>query len=329
MPPTPSSTSTASIGLPDATAFARVYLGYDTDLAADLPRTIQEVDAVPAFEEIVLGELWFEQRFFDDRVRLRGGRMDANTEFAFAEYAATFVTDSAAISPTFVGIPSFLDPALGVTFFAYPGRYSFGAGVYRGDLTAPGDGSLGKPTFLDVKLEGRESSTFAIAEAGRRWNFEVGGGLPGQAKLGGWLIEGSFARLDATRGDLIGGGYLILQQALYDEGDARQGLGAFVQIGLTDETYNLARTHQALGLVYRGLLPGREDDRAGLYLSRAGLSDAAGAAVSADAETIIEATYALQITPSIIVQPDVQVILNANGDGRDAVLGVLRVAFTF
>ena len=314
------------IGLPDATAFARLYFGLDSDKADMFPVTVQAIDAVPAFEHVVLGELWFEQRFADDRLRLRGGRMDANTEFAVTEYATLIVTDSAAISPTFVGIPSFLDPALGVTLFAYPGDLSFGVGLYRGDLDAPGDGALLKATFFDAKLTGDSVGTYAIAEAGYLWDV---GPLPGQIKLGGYILDGSYARFDGTRDDLIGGGYLILQQALYDEGDGLQGLGAFAQFGLADDAYAAAGNHAALGLVYRGPLAGRDADRLGLYVSRAGLSDADGAGFYRGSETIVEATYAIEVTPAVLIQPDVQYIRNAAGEDRDVVLGVLRVAVTF
>ena len=112
---------TARLGAWDGgTAFARLYAGQATSGATAFPATLQEVDTVPAFDHVVLGELWYEQRLAEGRVRVRAGRMDANSDFAYAEYAATFATDSAAVTPTNYGIPSFLDPALGAVVFAYP-----------------------------------------------------------------------------------------------------------------------------------------------------------------------------------------------------------------
>ena len=84
----------------DATLFVRLYAGAATDGATGFPATLQEVDTVPAFEAVTVGELWLEQRFAGGRVRVRGGRMDANGDFATTEYATTFVTDSAAVTPT-------------------------------------------------------------------------------------------------------------------------------------------------------------------------------------------------------------------------------------
>ena len=311
------------------TLFARLYAGLAADGAEVFPATLQEIDSVPAFEHVTLGELWYEQLFLDGVLHLRGGRMDANSDFAYAEYASVFITDSAAVTPTNFGIPSFLDPALGVVAFAYPGRYSFGAGVYRGTLGLPSANGIGTVSFFVVELTGDAASTYALAEAGRRWDLAGDGSLPGQAKLGGWLASGEFRQLDGSRGDFISGGYLILQQALYDEGDGQQGLGAFAQLGLTDENYSEVRSQVALGLVYAGPIPGREGDQAGLYVSRAGLSGAAGADLPRDAETTIEATYQIQLRPWLQVQPDLQHVLNAGGDGRDVTLAALRVVVNF
>ena len=318
------------LGIVDGgTLLVRFYAGTSTDGADGFPATFQDVDNIPAFEHVTVGELWYEQQLFDGDLRLRAGRMDANSEFAFAEYAAEFVTDSTAVTPTNYGIPSFLDPALAVTAFAYPGDWSFGAGVFRGDLELPSVGGIGKVTFFDTNLSGDDASTYLLAEAGRRWDLAGDGTLPGSAKLGGWLAVGEFARLDGTEGDSISGGYLVLQQALYDEGSADQGLAAFAQLGLTDETFSEIEMQAAVGLAYLGLVPGRDGDFAGLYVSRAGLSDASGADFARDAEWVIEATYAIRVRPWLTVQPDVQQVLNAQGERRDVTLGVLRVVVNF
>ena len=309
----------------DGTFFARLYAGTFTDGAEGFPEALVAIDTLPAFEQVVLGELWYEQRLLEDRLRLRAGRMDANSDFAYAEYAAAFITDSAAVSPTNPGIPSYLDPAVGALMFAYPGEWAFGLGVYRGDLALPDPAGVGEPRFLDVDLDTPASSTYVIAEAARGWNRT--GGLPGEAKLGGWLAHGDFNKLDATSpsgNELLAGGYLIVQQALYDESGDGQGLGGFVQVGYTDEEYTATYLHTAAGLVYKGLLPGRDGDRCGVYVSRSQLSDFAGG-FEEDDEWVIEATYIMEVTPWLQVQPDLQHILNAGGDRRDVTFAGLRV----
>ena len=320
---------------PHGTAFARVYAGAATDGAEAYPATLQEVDSVPAFEHVVLGELWYEQRFPELRTRVRFGRMDANTDFAFAPAAAALLTDSAAVTPTNYGIPSYLDPAVGLVAFAYPDGWSVGAGVYRGTLALPTEAGVGKLRFADVQLDGPDASTYAIAEAGRRWELDgpgaalAGGGWAGEAKLGGWLADGNFRRLDGTRGTRIAGGYLILQQALHANGASGPGPVLFAQLGLTDGDFSPVRSQVAAGLVWNALVPGRPHDTTALYASRAGLSDAPGSVSPEDAEWVIELTHAFQLTPSLRLQPDLQHVLNAGGEGRDVTLAILRAVIEF
>ena len=288
----------------DGTAFARIYAGAATDGAAGFPATLQEIDTVPAFEHVVLGELWYEQRFPDARTRVRFGRMDANTDFAFAPAAAALVTDSAAVTPTNYGIPSYLDPALGLVAFAYPGNWSLGAGVYRGTLALPTEAGVGDLEFADVRLDGPDVSTYAIGEVGRRW--ELGGGdgrsgsaWPGEAKLGGWLADGDFRRLDGERGDRVAGGYLVVQQALHGNGAGGAGPTVFAQLGLTDDGFSAVADQLSAGLVWNALVPGRPDDTTAFYASRADLSDAPGNASPRDAEWVLELSHAFQVTPSV------------------------------
>ena len=316
------------------TAFARVYAGAASDGAAGFPATLQEVDTVPAFEHVVLGELWYEHRFPDARTRVRFGRMDANTDFAFAPAAAALVTDSAAVTPTNYGIPSYLDPALGLVAFAYPGNWSLGAGVYRGTLALPTEAGLGELEFVDVRLDGPDVSTYAIGKVGRRW--ELGGGdgrsgsaWSGEAKLGGWLADSRFRRLDGERGERITGGYLIVQQLLHGNGAGGAGPTVFAQLGLTDEDFSPVADQLAAGLVWNALVPGRPDDTTAFYASRAGLSDAPGNTSPRDAEWVLELTHTFRITPSVRLQPDLQHVIDAGGEDGDVTLGVLRAVIDF
>ena len=316
----------------NGTAFARVYAGAAGDGAAGFPATSQEVDTVPAFEHVVLGELWYEHRFPDARTRVRFGRMDANTDFAFAPAAAALVTDSAAVTPTNYGIPSYLDPALGLVAFAYPEDWSLGAGVYRGTLALPTEAGLGELEFVDVQLDGPEASTYAIAEAGRRWELGGTGGSsawPGEAKLGGWLADGDFRRLDGARGERIAGGYLVVQQALHGNGAGGAGPTVFAQLGLTDEDFSPVADQLAAGLVWNALVPNRPDDTTAFYASRAGLSDASGNASPRDAEWVLELTHVFRVTPSVRLQPDLQHVIDAGGEDGDVTLFVLRAVVDF
>jgi len=83
-------------------------------------------------------------------------------------------------------------------------------------------------------------------------------------------------------------------------------------------------------LSYTGLLPGRDDDVTGLgfvYAKHAGdITDAVRSH-----EAVIEATYRIQLTPAIYLQPDIQWINRPSGDTTtsDALVVGLRAGFTF
>ena len=319
---------TGSLGWWDhGTVFARVYAGLATDGAEAFPATLQEVDTVPAFEHVVLGELWYEQRFPDARLRVRAGRMDANSDFAFASAAAALVTDSAAVTPTNYGIPSYLDPALGALAFFYPEDWSFGVGVYRGTLALPSEAGLGDLRFVEVELDSPEASTYVIGEAARRWGYRDAAAWPGALKLGGWLADGDFRRLDGTPGSTITGAYLVFEQSLHAAG--APGPDLFVQLGFTEDGFSPVRSQAAAGLAWTGLFPGRPADTTAAYVSRAGLSSAPGSSTPEAAETVFELTHAFQLTPWLRVQPDVQHVLNAGGDPRDLTLAGLRLTLQF
>ena len=190
---------------------------------------------------------------------------------------------------------------------------------------SPPRAGVGEVRFAEVTLDGPEASTYAIAEAGRRWTLPVGGasgggGWSGEARLGGWLADGNFRRLDGTAGRTIAGAYANAEQTLHANGPGGRGASVFVQLGLTDDRYSPIRDQLAAGLVWTGLFPGRPADVSGLYASRAGLSGAPGSTSPQDAEWVLELTHAFQITPSFKLQPDLQYVVHAGGDDRNLTL---------
>lgn len=78
------------------------------------------------------------------------------------------------------------------------------------------------------------------------------------------------------------------------------------------------------GANYKGLLPGREDDRTVAFITYGQLSDDFGDSIGADLdyEMVYEVGHRIQLTPAIYVQPAVQYIQNpgATGDIDDAIV---------
>lgn len=84
------------------------------------------------------------------------------------------------------------------------------------------------------------------------------------------------------------------------------------------------------GVTLRGTFSGRDDDSAGVFLSFADLSDAEGSPYEGN-ETALEFTYRIQVTPAVVIRPDLQFIFDPSGDPTidDAVVGAIRFEVTF
>jgi carbohydrate-selective porin OprB len=80
-----------------------------------------------------IGQLWYQQKLFDDLVRIRAGKLEGNADFDVMDNVAEFMNNSFQTSPTLGLLPSFPDTGTGVQIFLEPknGFYA-GAGVFDG-----------------------------------------------------------------------------------------------------------------------------------------------------------------------------------------------------
>lgn len=280
-----------------------------------------------------IAELWYEQWLFDDRVRVKVGKIDANLEFGFVHCAPAGINSAIAVPTTILGFPTYPDPSTSVNLFVYPtDQIYLGVGVYDG-ATADGfeTGFRGPATFFS---DDKSSSWFFIGELGLTWT-KLGGMGSGQLSAGGWGHTASFARFDgADDEDGAQGFYIIGEQQLIPAGDAEelaeQGLFVYAKYAWADEAIAAAAQHVAGGIFQRGTFGDRHDDEVGLFVAWVDLSDEDGAGFPED-EYVIEGYYAIAITPFITVTPDIQYIINPSGrsDIDDAVVGTLRLKITF
>lgn len=126
--------------------------------------------------------------------------------------------------------------------------------------------------------------------------------------------------------------YGLAEQIVYREKqDREQDLTVFARVGFADPRVNRFSQFYGGGLVYTGLIPGRNVDALGIaaaatfnssHFERARQQE--GQPVD-DAEIALEFTYAINISPELVIQPDLQYIVNpdTNPHVRNAlVLGV-------
>lgn len=289
----------------------------------------------------VIYELWYEQTLFDDTLRLKVGKVDANGEFAnvgarrsFAA-AGELTNSSAGFQPTIFVLPSYPNSAMSVNVFFTPNggenlNLTLGYGLYdgAGGVDGVNTGSRGPSTFFSDR---RSDDYFHIAEAELGWNAV--GGLPGGSlSLGGWYHTGDFERLEGGTDEGTGGLYATIQQQLTAPGGAEsdRGLYAFGQFGFSDEDVSEIGFVYSLGVLQVGLGDIRPDDQVGLYASLADLSDVHAAGFDRD-ELALEALYRVRCTPAIYLQPGLQFVASPSGDADvdDALIGQVRLGITF
>lgn len=278
-----------------------------------------------------LAELWYEKRFFKEMFRLKVGKVDANTEFAFAENAAEFRNSSMGFSPTILTLPTYPDPAMGVNLFAYPIENLYlGFGAYDGaGQRGFATGSRGPGTFFRGL-----NKLFYIGELGGRWTIP-GLQLPGRLGLGGWHHNDKFDRFDGGRDSSASGFYAVLDQMLWraksSKEDEPKGVSMYFQYGWADRHVSEIARHVGTGLLWKGAIPSRDEDSLGTAITWVRLSSASGAGFEKNHELVFETFYKLRVTPWLALKPDLQYIVNPSGARsiKNALVPTMRFEWAF
>ncbi len=294
-------------------------------------------------------ELWYEQNAFNDRFSVRAGLMLADTEFATSETAFTFMNSTLGWMAWLANDLPFGGPAYPLSTPGARIRVKpvddvyFQAAIFSGDPTG-GDGSNQGGEFPQGTVFSFRGGTFLMAEVGFTPNQQKGAaGLPGNYKIGAWYHTSSRfgdQRFDDTGLSLAdpmstgipldhtgnSGIYGVVDQMLYRvPGTDDQGLSAFVRVGGTRNDRNLISFYADAGLVYKGLIPGRPDDKIGIAAAYARIGgNARGLDVDTafftespypvrSSEAMVELTYQAKLTPWWTLQPDLQYVIRPSG----------------
>ena len=109
-----------------------------------------------------VSEFWYEQKLFEDKLRIKIGKIDATNEFGHASNGEEFLTGVSRDWPSIMGFPTGSRPCgrKAVAFFTPTEHFYFGAGLFDGTgfTGYTGDRGLG-----DLNA----NSLFTIGEAGR------------------------------------------------------------------------------------------------------------------------------------------------------------------
>lgn len=257
-------------------------------------------------------ELWLQQSF-GNRLRVKAGRVDANTEFAVVGAAGNFINTSAGFSPTITGFPTYPQPHAAVAAFARVASFfEVGAGYFGGTFASV-DGPDG------TAVEDR----FAIVQTTTRW---VGGNL----QVGGWRHSGVAVRYNGELLERPRDWYAAIEQRVAGkeaaEATPSRSLSVFAKYGHAPGAIAAIERHVMGGAVWSGVFRPTVGDQLGVGVTKAAMSSDPAAGFAGD-ETAFEVFYRTPVLRLFVVRPDVQYILHPSGnmDIKPTLAATLRV----
>lgn len=275
-----------------------------------------------------LYEAWVEQEI-GETTTLRAGLYDVNSEFDVLPSAALFFNSSHGMGPDFSQSGENGPSTFPFTALAVRAQVRFGDRYLRVGVLDGVPGNVGRPVGTQVLLDGREG-LLLVGEVG----WERSEGALAKVAVGGWHYTAGFETLalvpETARNNV--GVYALGEVPLWREADG-QGAQGFLRLGWAQPEVNRFGAYTGGGVVFTGLLPGRDADRAGCAVAVAynggpykRLLRQQGIAVEA-AEIVLEATYSTHLSDFLSLAGDVQYVVNPNTDARvgNALVVALRV----
>lgn len=267
-----------------------------------------------------ISECWYQQKLFKDKLRLKVGKQDANTDFGFLNSGWDFLNLAFSVNPT-LPMPT------------YPDQANFGFVA-----------EINPKEWLSIRngIYSKFNVPFNITEIEVKPTIK---GLPGRYNIGAWEMSDSNGM--SVNGGLDSGGniytnnfnrnygvYAQFEQMVYkekkDDENDMQGLVVFGQFGMSPSNRNDMNRYTGGGLHYLGLIPKRDKDITGLAVASGTFASRLGDISSQIGnETAIEAFYRFYISKWFYLQPDVQYIMNPSGTYPNSVAVGLRTVITF
>jgi carbohydrate-selective porin OprB len=272
----------------------------------------QVASNIDAPSRTTLYEIWLEQKLFSDKVRLKAGKIDANTEFAAVQNSGDFLNSSMGYSPTILAFPTYPEPRAGINVFLQPVKnYLLGLGVFR----TAGNGTLW------------------IMEPGHTWS--VGPTEhPGRASVGYWRTKGSIDPFDEDEPPGQQGVYAVVEQSAWLQPLGSRGMRellTYLQAGWVRGRVNSFTRHLGAGVVLQGPFRSRSRDGIGLAATWVRVASDPDGDYDFRAELTWEAYYKVTFSRHIALVQDFQNI-HQSGAGfgnRDRQVITPRMVITF
>lgn len=289
-----------------------------------------------------LFQAWFQQRLFNNRLSVLAGLYDVNTEFYLTPVSILFLNSSFAAGKEFTQTGAAVFP--------------FSAAAIRVKLDLPPLMAV-KLAAVDALPETRMGSFFPairinrsegsllLAELNFFYHDETSSIPTGTYTFGLWhytapapernrtALSGMHHETNANIGYYATGEQRLISETV----DPRQGLDLFARFGFANGHIHRYSFNISGGVVYTGLIAGRNADKLGIALTHANnaidyqqVIRVAGEPV-VSGELVVEFTYRAQLAPWLVLQPDVQYVLHpgARAEVKNAAIVGSRINIGF
>ena len=288
-------------------------------------------------------QAWIQKQFLDEKLSVLFGLYDLNSEFYVSHSTGIFLHPSPGIgselAQTGLNGPSiFPTTSVGLRVNYQPTPEVYVQAVVLDGV--PGDPDNPRGTHIQFN-DG--DGALRVLEVGY---------IPGKSKegesvltdkyaVGAWSYTSRFEDLvevDGAGDPLMhkgnSGFYVLAEKMLYSgKRNPDSHADGFLRYGRANADFNQFSSYFQTGIVFSGMVSGRDEDQFALSFSMARTGDKYRlAAFSAGQEatrheSVWEATYRAQATPWLIVQPNIQYVINPGTDAQIKNATVLGVRF--
>jgi porin len=325
-------------GVDGLTLHANALYIHGSDLAGQYVGSFSNTSNIAGYNSLRLQELWLQKWFWEKKFSLKIGNMAVDNEFFQSPSGSLFINGTfgafTLVANNVFVLPIYpvASPGVRVQFLPASNFYIM-AGVYGMDVNSDPETNNQNGTHFALTSG---SGMLIMSEVGYLLNQSPhNDGLQGAYRLGSFVHTFNYPAFAGLNGGANYGIYGVMDQQIYAH-DA-QGISLFVRSGGAPSNTNFVDYYVDGGFNFSGFIPGRGNDVAGLGIARSHISrDFSDAQIlagnpSSTAETVLEATYKIQVAPWCSIQPDVQYIITPSaveGSRNATVLG-LRTTVCF
>jgi porin len=330
-----------AFGLPGGAFHISALQIHGQSLSAPYLDNLQAANGNEAEDSTRLWELWYDQQFLNNKFDIKIGQQSIDNEFMVSTNSGLFVNTMAGwpLIPSddlYGGGPAYPLSSLGIRIQApVTGSATILAGVF--DDNPGGSTFSGDAQALDRNGAKFNLNTGALFIAELQYSTKLNG-LAGAYKIGGWYDTANFpdqefgadgrslANPNSNGMPALHKGnyslYGVVDQTVW-QGTGAQTVNVFARIMGAPDAQNLIDFAFNGGVTLTSPFSTRNNDTAGIDFgigrvsTRAANLDKDSGVTPRTTEELIELTYQAQLTPWLIIQPDLQYVINPGGGLQD------------